>query len=70
MRPTAFLILGLVLLGAPTGAQGHHAAPDRDTFTLEDAGRLFKGSCSQCHTVPDTAFETDRAWLEQVRDTA
>jgi len=31
---------------------------------------IFRSQCASCHTVPDTRFATDRAWLEQVKDTA
>lgn len=33
-------------------------------------GQMFRAQCAVCHTVPDTAFATDRAWLEQVKVTA
>ena len=32
--------------------------------------QMFRTQCAACHTVPDTAFATDRAWLEQVKVTA
>ena len=34
------------------------------------AGELFASSCAACHLPPDPSFFVDRAWLEQVRDTA
>ena len=34
------------------------------------AGELFKGSCAMCHLPPDPKHPTDRAWLNQVKDTA
>ena len=34
------------------------------------AGELFRSSCTSCHLPPDPAHETDRAWLNQVKDTA
>lgn len=30
----------------------------------------FRNGCVDCHTVPDTKFETDRAWLNRIKDTA
>ncbi len=37
---------------------------------LPPAGRIFHAQCADCHVVPDTRFATDRAWLEQIKDTA
>jgi len=34
------------------------------------AGRMFEDKCASCHTVPAPKFETDRAWLRRVKDTA
>ena len=34
------------------------------------AGELFGSSCSACHLPPDPDHELDRAWLNQVTDTA
>tara|TARA_R110002072_G_scaffold28296_9_gene91089 strand:+ start:3491 stop:3703 length:213 start_codon:yes stop_codon:yes gene_type:complete len=34
------------------------------------SARLFEKSCASCHTVPDVRFETDKAWLGQVLETA
>lgn len=34
------------------------------------ADELYARNCSHCHAPPDPAFETDRAWLTQVADTA
>lgn len=34
------------------------------------AGKLFKSSCAMCHLPPDPKHPTDRAWLNQVKDTA
>ena len=34
------------------------------------AGKLFKSSCAMCHLPPDPGHPTDRAWLNQVKDTA
>lgn len=35
----------------------------------QEAATLFAERCSTCHTVPDPALRTDRAWLDQVRRT-
>lgn len=37
---------------------------------VEEAGRLFKARCANCHTVPDKDLAADRAWLGQVPRTA
>ena len=34
------------------------------------SARLFENRCASCHTVPDVRFETDKAWLDQVLETA
>lgn len=34
------------------------------------SARLFEKRCASCHTVPDLRFETDKAWLGQVLETA
>lgn len=41
----------------------------------QDAGgdkpaRLFSKRCASCHTVPDPAFATDKAWLGQILETS
>ncbi len=36
----------------------------------DDAGKSFQARCANCHTVPDPAIRTDRAWLDQVKRTA
>jgi len=35
-----------------------------------EAATLFQDRCATCHTVPDPALRTDRAWLDQVNRTA
>ena len=62
LRP---LVLGTVTLGAALAQDtpGH----GRD---VASAGELFRKTCAACHVPPDPAFETDRAWLHQVFDTA
>ena len=34
------------------------------------AGALFAKNCMACHQAPDLRFSVDRAWLNQVKDTA
>jgi len=52
-------------LAAALALAGLAAADD-----LEEAGRLFKARCAECHTIPDTKLPGDRAWLGQVPRTA
>ncbi len=47
---------------SPLAAQDKHHA--------DHLGQMFQARCAVCHTVPDTAFATDRAWLKQVNSTA
>jgi hypothetical protein len=42
---------------------GGHAA-------AHDPRAIFENHCARCHVQPDPAFAVDRAWLEQVHDTA
>ena len=37
---------------------------------INDAGELFRSSCSACHLPPDPGHALDLAWLRQVTDTA
>jgi len=57
----AGLLGGVVFLGTPRVVAG----PDE-----VDAAGLFRARCASCHTVPDPALRTDRAWLDQVHRTA
>ena len=34
------------------------------------AAKLFAHACAACHTIPDPARETDKAWLAQVKETS
>jgi hypothetical protein len=35
-----------------------------------DPLELFRSSCLTCHAPPDPRFAVERAWLQQVQDTA
>jgi len=66
MRTSIPVVLGLLLGGAALFAPDRVAAgPDE-----VDAAGLFRARCATCHTVPDPALRTDRAWLDQVHRTA
>ena len=41
-----------------------------DEPTPKLAGEIFAQRCSTCHVAPDLAFATDRAWVDQVQETA
>jgi mono/diheme cytochrome c family protein len=62
----------LPLLALGTLAFGVALAQDTPDHgrDIAKAGKLYAKSCSSCHLPPDPAFETDRAWLHQVFDTA
>ena len=74
---TAALVAGLVSLvvsaalwAAPSAGlaqDGHHDAKGGLTA---HAARTWERSCSSCHTAPDVAFETDRAFLAQITETS
>ncbi|MBL4845242.1 MAG: hypothetical protein JKY65_06940 [Planctomycetes bacterium] len=42
----------------------------QDSKPASESAKLFEGRCATCHTVPDTRFATDKAWLGQVLETA
>jgi hypothetical protein len=56
-------MLPLLVLGGALGAARQQQAP-------LDVAQLFQECCFACHVPPDPRFAVDRAWLEQVRDTA
>jgi hypothetical protein len=67
----------LLLIGATLGLLAHAAhlerAPQDDderAVTPAEAGEAFANACARCHLPPDARYATDRAWLNQVRDTA
>ena len=46
---------------------------DKDAPTVTEitaAGKIFAKACVTCHLPPDPEHATDRAWLNQVKDTA
>jgi hypothetical protein len=51
---------------AGAGGQGGHGKQ----ADAKDLRATFEGHCGRCHVAPDPAFAVDRAWLEQVHDTA
>ena len=59
------LAFGALAVGAALAQD----APDHGR-DVAGAAKLFKKSCAACHLPPDPAFEMDRAWLNQVFDTA
>ena len=59
-------IPSLLLLALASPASADDPTPEE----IAEAGTLFASSCTQCHLPPDPEHPTDRAWLDQVRDTA
>ncbi|MHC4972160.1 MAG: hypothetical protein ACYTG3_07495 [Planctomycetota bacterium] len=53
-------LLGAIVLVPPAASRGEG----------KSAGEVFQARCAGCHTVPDRALRTDRAWLDQVKRTA
>lgn len=60
----AFLLSGAFATALDDKDDGPKAAD------IAAAGELFKSSCAMCHLPPDPKHPTDRAWLNQVKDTA
>lgn len=59
--------MAMVLGSSAAQAQSQgHAAP----AAIKEMSKLFESQCSSCHLPPDPALPTDRAWLNQIKDTA
>lgn len=67
LRTTLAIVVFLpsVFCNAPDNGDDPPKASD-----VAAAGKLFKSSCAMCHLPPDPEHPTDRAWLNQVKDTA
>ncbi len=63
---TCGLLLTPFLLSSQVPRQDDGATPEE----IAEAGELFRSSCASCHLPPDPDHVTDRAWLNQVTDTA
>lgn len=61
-------LLALALAAAEPTRQDSSAGAQ--AFTSAQAREIFEGRCVECHVPPDPLFETDRAWIDQVRRTA
>lgn len=59
--------LGMAVV-AP-GPTARVAAQDHGRHAV-DVAELFRTRCASCHVAPDPAIDTDRAWLQQVEETA
>ena len=62
--PLAGVVAGAVASLLPLAAAEDHPAP------VLEAARDWNRRCRSCHTVPDPAFETDRAFLRQISETS
>ncbi|HTF88996.1 MAG TPA: hypothetical protein VK843_11345 [Planctomycetota bacterium] len=58
------LVLGGFLAAFQSPAQ------QEEPMSARAASELFLERCVACHVAPDLAYATDRAWVEQVRETA
>jgi len=69
MRTPRLLALVLVTgsLALPVQALQHS---NKAGARAQNVSKLFSSSCIACHVPPDPKFATDRAWLNQVTDTA
>ena len=64
--------LAIALATALPSVQAKQAQDDSKNTPQElaRAGKVFQESCTFCHLAPDPSHPTDRAWLNQVSDTA
>ncbi len=68
-------LLALTALMTPLTAARLEPSPVRqddgpEAAEVAAAGELFTRSCMACHLPPDPELPRDRAWLNQVKDTA
>jgi mono/diheme cytochrome c family protein len=68
--PAGLAAVALALVTAGFRAPQHAQDGKRDAVTPKEAGELFAARCAACHVAPDVAFATDRAWLDQIEETA
>ena len=71
--PRTALALAAICALLPQLLASSPAQHEDDSATakeIEKAGALFRSSCASCHLPPDPDHATDRAWLDQVTDTA
>ncbi len=61
---------GLLLTPLLASSPASHGDDTPTTREINKAGALFRSSCVSCHLPPDPERATDRAWLNQVTDTA
>ncbi len=63
------LAAGALLVGTAHDAGAQEVGGEDVDWTAR-AGEAWGTTCSGCHTVPDTAFESDRAFLRQIIETS
>ncbi len=69
MRRGTFVALACALPFAIAAAElPRTRAQDGDAQA--SAGKLYEKNCQSCHTVPDTRFDTDTAWIGQILETS
>jgi hypothetical protein len=69
-RGLAFALLASLAALGQKGSGGERGAAGASRADAQDLGATFTHQCGRCHVPPDPAFAVDRAWLEQVHDTA
>ena len=73
MARHASLGIGLLLLVspflAPSAGWGEEPEPAPPVDVKAKAIQAWGKTCQRCHAVPDTRFETDRAFLRQIMET-
>ena len=62
------LVLGM-LLAVPPPVVGEESDASSGTGPSAKAIAAWGKTCQRCHAVPDTRFETDRAFLGQIMET-
>ena len=62
------LVLGM-LIAVPATVVGEESDASEGTERSAKAIAAWDKTCQKCHAVPDTRFETDRAFLGQIMET-
>ena len=60
------VVMGTLFFSGTLTAQSHGELKGK----AAEVGKLFESQCMSCHLPPDPSFPGDRAWLNQIEDTA
>ncbi len=70
MRMSSWVACGAALVAAAMTVTVWSASAGEEADATAPARETWSSDCQSCHTAPDTAFETDRAFLRQIIETS